>query len=151
MSKQIKSQNESRNPSVMINTKFWAKYDQIANPQGSEKNKQNFLFQRMVDLFMLSLVHGFKEGLKASLPSAKKDIFRWSNFKESDEIIINAISILDTTTDTKSDPKIINSKVARLKIIQEYANGGFLDLIKKLEDGPDFEANFITLLTDELE
>jgi hypothetical protein len=155
MSKQNKKANvASRNPAVYINSKFWNDYNEYANPTDKKKDK-NLLFQRMVDLFMFSLVHGFKEGLREKLSpksGGTKDIFKWSNFKEEDEVLIKAIAILDTSGKGKEEqPEIINSKKRLLEIAQEYSNGGFLDLMKKLKIDPDFEANVINLLTKDFE
>ena len=141
---------KSRNPPVHINERFNKRYNIYSNPQyKGEKNEKNLLyFSRMVDLFMLAAVHGFKERLRVPFEKLKEkqDIFKWSNFKDEDLTIIKSIALLEIVKDKNEDPNIINNKSEIIDIIQEYANGGFQDLIEKLENNPDFEGNFISLL-----
>jgi len=142
---------DSRNPPIMIDVKFNEKYNSYANPQrkDSEKKKEVF-FARMVDLFMLAMIHGFKTDFSKPL-GKKTDIFKWSNFKEEDILLIKSICLLETNKNHDNGPDIINSKSEMVKIIQEFANGGFSDLMEKFEESPDLEANFMNLLVTELE
>lgn len=154
MSNQIETPNidESRNPPIMVNLEYKNNYIEYANPQNKEGvDKEKVFFSRMVDLFMFALVHGFKEGLRKPLTKEKYDIFKWSNFKEGDIILIKAVCLLDKNREGQSYPDIINSKSDMVTIIQEYANGGFEDLIFKLQESLDTERNVMDLLVEELE
>jgi len=127
------------------------KYNLYANPQDKNpEQKEKIYFDRMVDLFMLAVVHGFKLGIRKPLKNSK-DIFKWSNFDEPDRLIIQGIALLDNNKEGIDNPDILNSKSEILQIVQEYANAGFDDLMVNLEASTDFERNFMYLLTDELE
>ncbi|MBT4110875.1 hypothetical protein HOE37_03395 [Candidatus Woesearchaeota archaeon] len=142
--------NQSRNPPIHINEKFNMRYSLYSNPQHKRNTdeKELLFFSRMVDLFMLATIHGFKEGLRIPFekPSEKTDIFKWSNFKDEDLTIIKSIGLLELIRIGNEDPNIINDKSRMVEIIQEYANGGFQDLMEILEENPDFEGNFISLI-----
>lgn len=144
--------DEPRNPAINIDLKFDKKYGELANPQSkSGKDKEKVLFERMVDLFMFALIHGFKKNLhKPITGSSKKDIFKWSNFKEEDKVIIRSICLLHNLKHKKEDPTILQSKSDMIEIIESYANGGFHDFVSKI-DMPDFEGNLIELLASEME
>ena len=101
---------------------------------------------------MYALVHGFKLGFNKPFKDKDKktDIFKWSNFKDEDIVLIRSICLLHRVNKGNDDPNIINSKSEMVRIIEIYANGGLQDLLSKI-DMPDFETNVVDLLANEFE
>lgn len=145
--------DESRNPPIYVDIKHKGRYDEYSNPQSKDSSKEKIFFSRMVDLFLLAAVHGFKEDLRKPLDSGEKkqELFKWSTFKEGDLVLIKTIALLEVNKNKGSNPEVIKSKVDMINIIQEYANGGFDSLMKKLEESPDTEKNYMELLVEEFE
>jgi dnd system-associated protein 4 len=145
--------NESRNPSIYADAKTKVKYDEYSNPQSKEPNKEKIFFSRMVDLFLLAAVYGFKEGLRKPLASGenRQELFKWTTFNKEDILLIKTISLLEANKLEDSNPNIIDSKIEMVTIVQEYANGGFEALMEKIEESPDIEKNYMDLLVHELE
>lgn len=92
-----------------------------------------------------------KKGLKKPLTSKKEPIFHWSNLKETDITLIKAISLLDMNKDIESGPEIITSNLNMINIAEQYANGGFENLIENIEETIDSERHLITLIAKEFE
>lgn len=149
----VVSQKAAKDPAVQISIEFHGAYTRLANVQTKDKvegQEQNFL--RMVDLFMLAAVHGHKGTGKKPLTDSKRvEIFREHNFSADDKVIIKAIALLEESKKKNPNPDIINSPSAMVEIMEEYANGGFQDLLKKIDSSPDFEANYVRLLAQELQ
>lgn len=145
--------NESRNPPIYADIKTKVKYDEYANPQSKESSKEKIFFSRMVDLFLLAAIYGFKEGLRKPLPLGenKQELFKWTTFNKEDVLLIKTIALLEINKEQGANPDIINSKTEMIVIVQEYANGGFDSLMEKLEESPDIEKNYMELLVQELE
>jgi dnd system-associated protein 4 len=93
------------------------------------------IFSTYKDVFMASGTVGFMEQKRIEFSSSAEGI-PWSVFTlESDEAIINAISLIETEDISilSDDPDTFDKKI---QIFEEYAAGGFEILYKLLTNNP---------------
>lgn len=114
---------------------YYQKKESIWDPLVSNDSEIS-IFDSYKDLFLLAACTGFENNERKPLSEGKKGETLWEFFTKENKMVINSIALVET-----SDPRVLldsNKEFLnkKIKIAEEYANGGITILKKELLDKP---------------
>jgi dnd system-associated protein 4 len=101
-----------------------AAYHEIYKELSEGNDPEKVPFRTMKDVFMLAACLGYNRNSRLPITGSRRQIFHWAQFSEQVDIpIIKSIAIATT-----EDIQVLTDLDRITQIIEEYANGGFIEL-----------------------
>ena len=140
---------ERRNPQsrvrdrIRIDKSHHSIYVALTKPRENANQDDLPPFESMKNIFMLAAFIGYHEEKQVPLGKDKEMIFAWAQFsRDTDVPLLRALALTVT-----SDIDVLTDQERILTIVEEYANGGIIEIQNQVEDMPgDRITNLVDLL-----